>query len=47
MTAGCALFRRKPFEEAEGFDDAFVNGFEDVDLCLRLGELGYEVHYCH
>ena len=47
VTAGCALFRREPFEEAGGFDDAFVNGFEDVDLCLRIGEAGHEVHYCH
>jgi GT2 family glycosyltransferase len=47
VTAGCALFRRGPFEEANGFDDSYVNGFEDVDLCLRIGELGYEVHYCH
>jgi GT2 family glycosyltransferase len=47
VTAACALFRRGPFEDAGGFDDSFVNGFEDVDLCLRLGELGHEVHYCH
>jgi GT2 family glycosyltransferase len=47
VTAGCALFRREPFEAAGGFDDAYVNGFEDVDLCLRIGELGHEVHYCH
>jgi GT2 family glycosyltransferase len=47
VTAGCALFCREPFEEAGGFDDAFVNGFEDVDLCLRIGEAGHEVHYCH
>jgi glycosyltransferase involved in cell wall biosynthesis len=47
VTAACALFRRAPFEEAGGFDHAFKNGFEDVDLCLRLGEQGYEIHYCH
>jgi GT2 family glycosyltransferase len=47
VTAACALLRREPFEQARGFDTAFVNGNEDVDLCLRLGELGYEVHYCH
>jgi GT2 family glycosyltransferase len=47
VTAGCALFRREAFEEASGFDDSYVNGFEDVDLCLRIGELGHEVHYCH
>ena len=36
-----------PFEEAGGFDETYLNGFEDVDLCLRLGQLGHEVHYCH
>src|SRR5262249_25387485 len=25
----------------------FRNGYEDVDLCLRLGEAGREIHYCH
>jgi GT2 family glycosyltransferase len=47
VTAACALMRRSAFEQAGGFDDGFVNGFEDVDLCLRLGKAGLEVHYCH
>jgi GT2 family glycosyltransferase len=47
VTAACSLFRREAFEAAGGFDTAFTNGYEDVDLCLRLGEKGYEVHYCH
>jgi len=47
VTAGCALFRREAFEQAGGFDPAFSNGHEDVDLCLRLGEMGCEIHYCH
>jgi GT2 family glycosyltransferase len=47
VTAACALVRRDAFEQANGFDTTFRNGLEDVDLCLRLGELGYEVHYCH
>jgi len=46
VTAACALVRRAAFEAAGGFDTEFANGYEDVDLCLRLGELGYEVHYC-
>jgi hypothetical protein len=29
-----------------GFDLGYRNGHEDVDLCLRLGEAGHEVHYC-
>jgi GT2 family glycosyltransferase len=47
VTAASMLLRREPFEEAGGFDAAFLNGFEDVDLCLRLGERGHEVYYCH
>lgn len=47
VTAACALIRRGLFERVGGFDAAFVNGCEDVDLCLRLRRLGYEVHYCH
>jgi GT2 family glycosyltransferase len=47
VTAGCALFRREPFEQAGGFDPVFFNGYEDVDLCLRLGAMGHEIHYCH
>jgi GT2 family glycosyltransferase len=47
VTAACALVRRSAFEQAGGFDAAYRNGFEDVDLCLRLGELGHEMHYCH
>ena len=47
VTAACMLVRREPFEEVGGFDTAFRNGLEDVDLCLCLGERGFEVHYCH
>jgi GT2 family glycosyltransferase len=47
VTGACMLVRRDAFEEVGGFDTDFVNGYEDSDLCLRLGERGYEVHYCH
>jgi GT2 family glycosyltransferase len=47
VTAACALIRRDIFQEAGSFDPEFVNGYEDVDLCLRLRRLGYENHYCH
>lgn len=33
------------FLDNGGFDESFVNGFEDVDLCLRAREGGYEVAY--
>ena len=47
VTGACALIKRQLFDEAGRFDTAFVNGYEDLDLCLRLCSLGYENHYCH
>lgn len=47
VTGACMLIARATFEAAGGFDTAFVNGYEDVDLCLRVGAFGREVHYCH
>jgi GT2 family glycosyltransferase len=46
VTGACMLVRRAAFEGAGGFDRGFLNSMEDVDLCLRLGEAGEEVHYC-
>lgn len=47
VTAACLLARRGAFEEVGGFDAAFTNSYEDIDLCLRFAEKGYETHYCH
>lgn len=47
VSAAGALFRRLPFIEVAGFDSAFTGNLADIDLCLRLGELGYGVRYCH
>ena len=47
VTAACMLVRREAFEAAGGFDEAYRNCLEDTDLCLKAGEAGYEVHYCH
>jgi GT2 family glycosyltransferase len=47
VTGACMLVRREAFERVGGFDTGFVNSLEDVDLCLRLGETGAAIHYCH
>jgi glycosyltransferase involved in cell wall biosynthesis len=45
VTGCCLLIRKKLFEELQGFDTQFQNGFEDVDLCLRAGESGNRIVY--
>ncbi len=47
VTGACMLVRTDLFRELGGFDQAFVNGFEDIDFCFRAGRLGWEIHYCH
>jgi len=46
VTGACMLVRRAAFDRAGGFDERFRNSLEDVDLCLRIGAGGGEVHYC-
>jgi GT2 family glycosyltransferase len=46
VTGACMLVRAKPFVEMQGFYEGFVNGYEDVDLCLRFIEKGRKVYYC-
>ena len=41
VTAACMLIRRALFEEMNGFDEIYLNGCEDVDLCMRLDKQGY------
>lgn len=38
VTGACMLVDRERFLAAGGFDGAFRNGYEDVDLCLRWHE---------
>lgn len=47
VTAACCMVRRKLFLESGGFDEIFVNGCEDVDLCLRLTEDGLINYVAH
>ena len=46
VTGACMLMPRDLFEACEGFDEAYVNGYEDVDLCLKVGERGRKVVCC-
>lgn len=35
VTAACVVMRRDEVAELKGFDPLYVNGMEDVDLCMR------------
>lgn len=42
VTGACCAVKRKLFQAAGGFDEAFENGCEDVDICFRIRQLGYQ-----
>lgn len=46
ITAACMLISKQAFDLVDGFNIEYRNGFEDVDLCLKLREQGYENYYC-
>jgi O-antigen biosynthesis protein len=46
VTGACLAARAKVFWDAGGFDESeFAVAFNDVDLCLKIGALGYRVLY--
>ncbi len=45
LSGSCLLLRREAFDEAGGFDAGYFMYFEDLDLCERLGKLGWDVVY--
>ena len=46
VTAACMAIKKDIFVSAGGFDEKYLNGMEDIDLCLRVKELGYRIFYC-
>lgn len=45
VTGACMAVRAKAFWHAQGFDERYWNGYEDVDLCLKLRDRGYRIRY--
>lgn len=45
VTAACLMMRKNLFDEIGGFDESYRVTYNDVDLCLRLYEKGYQNLY--
>jgi GT2 family glycosyltransferase len=43
LTGACVLLRKADFDAVGGFDERFLNGCEDIDLCFKLRALGKSV----
>jgi GT2 family glycosyltransferase len=42
-TGACLLVRQDAFASVGGFDERFSVGYNDIDLCLRLGAKGWRI----
>jgi GT2 family glycosyltransferase len=40
VTGACVVLSRTLWQQLGGFDEGYVNGSEDVDLCFRAAQLG-------
>lgn len=45
VTAACMLVRKNIFIDMGMFDEDFINGYEDVDFCLKVRESDYKIVY--
>ncbi|WP_324715464.1 glycosyltransferase [Carboxydochorda subterranea] len=45
VTGASMLVRREVFQAVGGFDEGYKNGYEDVDLCLKVRSRGLDIVY--
>lgn len=45
VSGACVLVRRSVLEQLGGWDEGFFHYCEDIDLCRRIRDLGYDIRY--
>ena len=45
VTAACMMVKKNVFEKVQGFDEQYAVAFNDVDLCLKIRQMGYFIVY--
>jgi GT2 family glycosyltransferase/glycosyltransferase involved in cell wall biosynthesis len=46
VTGACLLIDRALFDDCGGFDEAYRNGYEDIDLCMAARQRGRKIVCC-
>ena len=46
VTGACMLVRREILDVVPGFDEIYLNGYEDIDFCFQALKAGFDIHYC-
>ena len=46
VNGACLLIPRDLFDDCGGFDEAYLNGYEDTDLCMQVRQRGRKVVCC-
>lgn len=47
VTAACCMIKAEDFRAVNGFDEDLAVAYNDVDLCLRIGQLGRDIVWAH
>jgi len=45
VTGAAMIIRSKIFKQIGGFDEVYLNGWEDIHMCLKVREMGHQVFY--
>lgn len=46
VTGACMLIKKELFFDVDCFDENYINGYEDIDLCFKVKQKGHRIIYC-